>query len=294
MSCWTRRRQNGPTACSGDDPETGLPVLVRAGRYGPYVQLGRAEELSTKPKTASLLSGMTPEEVTLDEGLRLLTLPRNLGRDEAKGEDVVADNGRYGPYVRRGPDYRSLENEEQLFTVTLENALDLLSQPRARRASQAAQPPLAELGPDPVSGAPVVVKDGRFGPYVTDGTVNASLRRGDSVETLTIERAAELLAERRLRAEADGSSGAGARGRGRRRTGTASKRASGTKKASAKKTTAKKAAATKTGGAKTVATKTVATKAPVKKAPVKKAPVKKAPVKKAPAKKATAKKSAAS
>ena len=292
----------------GDDPETGLPVLVRAGRYGPYVQLGRAEELSTKPKTASLLSGMTPEEVTLDEGLRLLTLPRNLGRDATKGEDVVADNGRYGPYVRRGPDYRSLENEEQLFTVTLENALALLSQPRARRASQAAQPPLAELGPDPVSGAPVVVKDGRFGPYVTDGTVNASLRRGDSVETLTIERAAELLAERRLRAEADGSSGGGARGRGRRRTGTASKRASGTKKASAKKTTAKKAAATKTAATKTAATKTGATKTgatktgatktaakktTAKKAPAKKAPAKKAPAKKAPAKKAPAKKTSA-
>ena len=201
----------------GDDPDTGLPVLVRAGRYGPYVQLGRAEELSTKPKTASLLSGMSPEDVTLDEALRLLTLPRNLGRNEAGGEEVVADNGRYGPYVRRGTDYRSLENEDQLFTVTLDEALDLFSKPRSRRARQAAQPPLAELGPDPVSGAPVVVKDGRFGPYVTDGTVNASLRRGDSVETLTIERAAELLAERRARAEAEGPGG----GRGRRRgTGT--------------------------------------------------------------------------
>ena len=147
---------------------------------------------------------MAPEDVTLDEALRLLTLPRNLGRNEG-GEEVVADNGRYGPYVRRGTDYRSLENEEQLFTVTLDEALDLFSKPRSRRARQAAQPPLAELGPDPVSGAPVVVKDGRFGPYVTDGTVNASLRRGDSIETLTIERAAELLAERRARAEAEGA-----------------------------------------------------------------------------------------
>jgi len=277
----------------GDDPATGLPVLVRAGRYGPYVQLGRAEELSTKPKTASLLSGMTPEEVTLDEGLRLLTLPRNLGRDEAAGEDVVADNGRYGPYVRRGSDYRSLENEEQLFTVTLDGALALLSQPRARRARQAAQPPLAELGPDPVSGAPVVVKDGRFGPYVTDGTVNASLRRGDSVETLTIERAAELLAERRLRAEADGSSGGGARGRGRRSRATASKRASGTKKASAKKTTAKKTATTKTAATKSAAEKITAKKAPAKKAPAKKAAAKKTVAKKTPAKKTPAKKTPA-
>ena len=99
---------------------------------------GRAEELSTKPKTASLLSGMSPEDVTLDEALRLLTLPRNLGRGEARGEEVVADNGRYGPYVRRGTDYRSLENEDQLFTVTLDEALDLFSKPRSRRARQAA------------------------------------------------------------------------------------------------------------------------------------------------------------
>ena len=265
----------------GDDPETGLPVLVRAGRFGPYVQLGRAEELSTKPKTASLLSGMTPEDLTLDDALRLLTLPRNLGRDPAKGEDVVADNGRYGPYVRRGTDYRSLENEDQLFTVTLEDALDLLSKPRARRARQAAQPPLAELGADPVSGGPVVVKDGRFGPYVTDGTVNASLRRGDSVETLTLERAAELLAERRVRAEAEASSGgAGGGGRGRRRSAATSKRAGapGGRKTAAKKSVAKRA---------------VAKKAPVKKASIKTAPAKQAPAKKAPAKKAPAKKAAA-
>ena len=262
----------------GDDPDTGLPVLVRAGRYGPYVQLGRAEELSTKPKTASLLSGMSPEDVTLDEALRLLTLPRNLGRGEAGGEEVVADNGRYGPYVRRGTDYRSLENEDQLFTVTLDEALDLFSKPRSRRARQAAQPPLAELGPDPVSGAPVVVKDGRFGPYVTDGTVNASLRRGDSVETLTIERAAELLAERRARAEAEGPGG----GRGRRRGTGASRAGSGAKKTAAKKAPAKKA----------TAKKTAAKKAPAKKVAAKKAPAKKAPAKKTAATKAAATKSA--
>ena len=263
----------------GDDPETGLPVLVRAGRYGPYVQLGRAEELATKPKTASLLSGMAPEDMTLDEALRLLTLPRLVGRDDALGEDVVADNGRYGPYVRRGSDYRSLENEDQLFTVTLEDALELFSKPRSRRARQGAQPPLAELGPDPVSGGPMVVKDGRFGPYVTDGTVNASLRRGDSVETLTPERAAELLAERRVRAEAEGTTGGG---RGRRRTGASSARASagGAKKTGARKTGAKKTAAKKTAAKKTAAKKT----APVKKAPA----AKKAPAKKAAAKRTTA------
>ncbi|MGH9106192.1 MAG: type I DNA topoisomerase, partial [Acidimicrobiales bacterium] len=153
----------------GVDPGTGLPVLVRAGRYGPYVQLGRAEDLPKKPRTSSLLSGMVPEEVTLEGALRLLSLPRTLGRDAAGKEEVVADNGRYGPYVRRGSDYRSLESEEQLFTVTLEQALDLLSKPRARRARQASQPSqaLAELGADPVTGGQVLVKEGRFGPYVT-------------------------------------------------------------------------------------------------------------------------------
>ncbi len=274
---------------AGDDPETGLPVLVRAGRYGPYVQLGRAEELGTKPKTASLLSGMAPEDVTLDEALRLLTLPRTLGRDQGKGEEVVADNGRYGPYVRRGSDYRSLENEEQLFTVTLDEALELLSKPRSRRARQAAQPPLAELGPDPVSGAPVVVKDGRFGPYVTDGTVNASLRRDDSVETLTIERAAELLAERRARTEAEGPGGGG---RGRRRTGATRSGPAGSrgaKKASTKRTAAKKTAAKKTAVTKTVVVKTAAAKTVAAKSVAKKSPAKKSAAQKAAAKKPAAK-----
>jgi DNA topoisomerase I len=280
----------------GKDPATGLPVLVRAGRYGPYVQLGRAEELSTKPKTASLLSGMTPEEVSLDEALRLLTLPRNLGRDPASGEDVVADNGRYGPYVRRGSDYRSLENEDQLFTVTLEDALDLFSKPRSRQPRQAAQPPLAELGPDPVSGGPIVVKDGRFGPYVTDGTINASLRRGDSVETLTLERAAELLAERRVRAESEASGGgAGTGGRGRRRSAAISSRAtaSGARKTAAKKTAASKSSAKKTAAKKVPAKKAAAKKATAKKAAAKKAAAKKTVAAKAAANKTTARKSAA-
>jgi DNA topoisomerase I len=279
----------------GDDPVTGLPVLVRAGRFGPYVQLGRAEELSTKPKTASLLSGMAPEDVTLDDALRLLTLPRHLGQDPAKGEDVVADNGRYGPYVRRGTEYRSLENEDQLFTVTLEAALDLLSKPRARRASQAAQPPLAELGPDPVSGGPVVVKDGRFGLYVTDGTVNATLRRGDSVETLTLERAAELLADRRVRAAAASGAGAGGGGRGRRRsTGTSSRAgAPGARKTAAKKSAAKGGVAKKTAVEKASVKKASVKNASVKKAPAKKAAVKKTAAKKTPAKKTAAAKTAA-
>jgi DNA topoisomerase-1 len=260
----------------GPDPDSKLPVLVRAGRYGPYVQLGRAEELGkAKPKTSSLLSGMVPDEVTLEDALRLLTLPRTLGADPANGEEIVADNGRYGPYVRKGTDYRSLESEDQLFTVTLEEAVDLLSKPRARRARQAAAP-LAELGNDPVSGAPIVVKEGRFGAYVTDGVVNASLRRGDVVDTLTTERAAELLADRRARAEAEGGTGAGRRragGAGRARKATtkaapARKAAKSVAKAAAKAAPARKAAS-KAAPARKAATKTVA-KASAKSAPARK------------------------
>jgi DNA topoisomerase-1 len=205
---------------------------------------------------------MEPDGLTLEDALRLLTLPRTLGRGPDGKEPVVADNGRYGPYVRLGDQYRSLENADQLFTVTLEEAQELLSKPRARRTRETAAP-LAELGADPVSGAPVVVKEGRFGPYVTDGTVNASLRRGDSVETLTLERAAELLADRRARAELDAASGGrpGARGRSGRVTRGAKKaapakaaaKARGTAKAPAKKAPAKAAAAKKTAPAKKAA-----------------------------------------
>jgi DNA topoisomerase-1 len=237
----------------GPDPVTGLPVLVRAGRYGPYIQLGRAEELSTKPKTSSLLSDMVPEEVTLEEALRLLTLPRTLGRAPEGGEAIVVDKGRYGPYVRKGTDYRSLETEDQLFTVTLADALDLFSRPRARGNRQASQP-LAEIGTDPVSGTMITVREGRFGPYVTDGTVNASLRRGDSIESLTLERAAELLADRRARAEAEAAAGGrpvrgragratGAGGGAPRTAGATAKARSGTKAAPRKAAAAKKAAA---------------------------------------------------
>jgi DNA topoisomerase-1 len=140
---------------------------------------------------------MSPETVALEDAVRLLTLPRVVG--EIDGEEVTAQNGRYGPYVKRGSDSRSLENEEQLFTVTLDDAKALLAQPPRRRGRGAARGPLRELGTDPSSGRPVVVKDGRFGPYVTDGETNASLRRADTVEGVTLERAAELLAERRAK-----------------------------------------------------------------------------------------------
>jgi DNA topoisomerase-1 len=141
---------------------------------------------------------MSPETVTLDEAVRLLTLPRVVG--EIDGEEVTAQNGRYGPYVKKGSESRSLESEEQLFTVTLEDAKALLAQPPRRRGARGgARGPLRELGEDPSSGRKIVVRDGRFGPYVTDGETNASLRRGDTVEAVTPERAAELLAERRAK-----------------------------------------------------------------------------------------------
>ncbi len=181
----------------GVDPESGTTVVVRAGRYGPYVT--EVVDGDGKARTASLFRSMSPEAVTLEEALRLLTLPRTLG--EVDGEPVVAANGRYGPYVKKGSDTRSLESEEQLFTATLEDALALLATPKPR-GRRAAAPPLRELGDDPVTGKPIVLKDGRFGPYVTDGETNASLRAADSVEQITPERARELLQERRERGPA--------------------------------------------------------------------------------------------
>lgn len=180
----------------GNDPESGNPLIVRVGRYGPYVTEVLPDGDDSKPRTASLLKGMSPESVTLEDALKLLSLPRTVG--ESEGEEVVVANGRYGPYVKQGKETRSLESEEQLFTITLEEALALLAQPR-RRGRAAAKPPLKELGPDPASGKPMVVKDGRYGPYVTDGETNASLRAGDSPEEITVERAAELLQARRDR-----------------------------------------------------------------------------------------------
>jgi DNA topoisomerase-1 len=180
----------------GVDPETGRTIALRAGRYGPYVTELLEEGSEEKPRTASLLKSMTPETVTLEDALRLLTLPRTLG--EVDGEEVIVTNGRYGPYVKRGKESRSLETEEEMFTVTLEQALAKLAEPK-QRGRRAAAPPLKELGEDPVSKQPVVLKEGRFGPYVTDGETNASLRAGDSVESITPERAAELLKDRRER-----------------------------------------------------------------------------------------------
>jgi len=179
----------------GLHPETSRPVVLRTGRYGPYVTEEPPEGEDEKPRTASLFASMSPEAVTLDDAVRLLSLPRVVGVDA--GEEVLAMNGRYGPYIKRGTETRSLESEEQLFTVDLDQALALLAAPKTRRGRGAAKPPLRELGQDPSSGRSVVVKDGRFGPYVTDGETNASLRSGDAVESLTLDRGVELLAERR-------------------------------------------------------------------------------------------------
>jgi DNA topoisomerase-1 len=186
----------------GKDPATGLDIVAKSGRYGPYVTEVLPEDApkSAKPRTASLFSSMSLDTVTLDDALRLLTLPRVLG--ESDGEEVTAQNGRYGPYVKRGNESRSLESEEQLFTVTLEDALALLAQPKTRGRRAAASGPLRELGTDPGSGREVQVKEGRFGPYVTDGETNATLRKGDDPSSITLERAAELLAEKRAKGPA--------------------------------------------------------------------------------------------
>lgn len=188
----------------GIDPATGLEVTVRNGRFGAYVQLGEQEEDSkAKPKRASLFKDMSEESVTLEDALRLLSLPRTLGKHPDDDVEITAQNGRYGPYISWGKETRSLENEEQLFTVDLGEALRLLKEPK-RRGRRTAAPPLKELGDDPNSGKPVVVKDGRFGPYVTDGETNASLRVADTIEDMSIERAAELLQLRRERIAAQG------------------------------------------------------------------------------------------
>ena len=183
----------------GSDPDSGLVVVARAGRFGPYVTEVLPEDApaSAKPRTGSLLKSMDLDSVSLDEALRLLTLPRGIGVID--GEEVTAQNGRYGPYVKKGTDSRSLESEEQLFTLTLDQATELFAQPkpRGRAARAAATPPLRELGDDSASGKPIVLREGRWGPYVTDGETNASLRKGDDAESITQQRAIELLAERR-------------------------------------------------------------------------------------------------
>ncbi len=223
----------------GEHPETGLRVVAKNGRFGPYVTEVLPEDApkSAKPRTGSLFKSMTLDTITLDDAVKLLSLPRVVGTDD-EGVEITAQNGRYGPYLKKGSDSRSIDSEEKLLTMTLDEALAIYAQPK-QRGRAAASAPLKELGTDPVSGQPVVVKAGRFGEYVTDGEYNATLRKDDAVDTITIERAAELLAERRAKGPAK----------------KAAKR--GAKKSPAKKT-AKKSAAKKT-------TKKTSRKAPAKK-----------------------------
>ncbi|OIJ89729.1 type I DNA topoisomerase [Streptomyces colonosanans] len=239
----------------GTDPETNRPIVAKDGRYGPYVTeilpegTPKTGKNAVKPRTASLFKSMTLDTVNLDDALKLMSLPRVVGQD-AEGVEITAQNGRYGPYLKKGTDSRSLQSEEQIFTITLEEAGAIYAQPK-QRGRAAAKPPLKELGEDPVSGKPVVVKDGRFGPYVTDGETNATLRSGDSVETITSERGFELLAEKR------------AKGPAKKTAKKAAAKKAPAKKAPAKKATstaAKKTAAKKTAAKKTVATKTTAGK----------------------------------
>ena len=206
----------------GTDPDTDMPVLALSGRFGPFVQLGEVPDGSKeKPKRASLFASMDPATITLHEALALLSLPRVVGSD-AEGGEITAQNGRYGPYLKKGTDTRSLGSEDQLFTVTLADAEALFAQPKQRRG-RVAKPPLADLGVHPESGSAVRVLDGRYGPYVTDGTTNASVPRGTDPESITLEQGIELLRERAARAPAT-----------KRTVKKAAKRA-------AKKSTAKKA-----------------------------------------------------
>jgi DNA topoisomerase I len=192
----------------GTDPVTGNEIVAKEGRFGPYVtevlpEPEDAKAKKAKPRTGSLFKAMTLDTVTIDDALKLLSLPRVVGKDPNSGDEITAQNGRYGPYLKKGTDSRSLNSEDEIFTVTLEDALKIYAEPKRRgRQAAASAPPLRELGTDPASGKPMVIKDGRFGPYVTDGETNASLRKTDTVEAITDERAAELLAERRARGPA--------------------------------------------------------------------------------------------
>ena len=248
----------------GVDPASGHVIIAKDGRYGPYVtevlpepeETAEAEAAKTaktkkttkaakpKPRTASLLRSMDLSTVTLEQALDLLSLPRVVGQDPESGEDITAQNGRYGPYLKKGTDSRSLETEEQIFTVTLEQALEIFAQPKRRRGQAAARGPLRELGQDPATEKPVVIKDGRFGPYITDGQTNVTVPRSEDPATISAERAFELLADKR------------AKGPAKKRI----TRKTTSKKATTKKTTTKKAATTKKTTAKTTTSKAAASK----------------------------------
>jgi DNA topoisomerase-1 len=235
----------------GSDPETGNPIMARTGRFGPYVTeiLGEDAPKNAKPRTGSLFASMAIDDVTLDQALLLMSLPRVVGVD-GDGVEITAQNGRYGPYLKKGTDSRSLDNEDQIFSIGLDEAEAIYAQPK-QRGRAAAKPPLTELGPDPVSGNTMVIKDGRFGAYVTDGEFNATLRRGDEIETITTDRAAELLAEKRAKGPAPKKAvkkAAARKAPAKSTVGKAPVKKTAAKKASVGRTAAKKAMASDARG----------------------------------------------
>jgi DNA topoisomerase-1 len=193
--------QGGDERELGVHPEFGTQVVAKAGRFGPYVTEVLPEDSKAKPRTASLFKSMQLETVTLEDAVRLMSLPRVVGVDPADGAEITAQNGRYGPYLKKGTDSRTLASEDQLLDIGLEEALAIYAEPKRGRGRTAA-PPLAEYGVDPVSEKPIVAKSGRFGDYITDGVTNVTIPRGDTVESLTPERAVELLAEKRAKGPA--------------------------------------------------------------------------------------------
>jgi DNA topoisomerase I len=249
-----RSKREGPDRL-GEDPATGKPVLLLQGRFGPYVQLGEAEDSGPKPKRASLPKGAAPDRIDLDTALRLLSLPRDLGPHPESGKPVEAGIGRFGPFVVHDGDFRSLAKEDDVYTVGLDRALELLAQPKGGRRASAAVEPLREIGPHPADGEPVRIFEGRYGPYVKHGAVNASLPRDVAPDEVTVEQAVELLAARAGRG--------GAKTKGDRGGRTA------TKKAAAKKP-ARKSAATAPADGKPTAKKPAAKKSAAKKSAVKK------------------------
>jgi len=235
----------------GQHPQTGLPVYSKTGRFGSYVQHGELEKGSKeKPETSSLLKSQAPDTISLEQALELLALPRLVAVDPADGKEIRAQLGRYGPYISKGTDSRSLETEEQIFTIDLEGALVVFAQPRRRAGARKAAEPLRELGADPVSGGNIILREGRFGLYVTDGETNASLRKEDDPGTLLPERAHELL---QLRREA----GPSKKKTKKKTSGGGAKKAKKTpvKPASTTKVTVKKAATKKAARKKTASKK---------------------------------------
>ncbi|MCJ0894588.1 type I DNA topoisomerase [Rhodococcus sp. ARC_M5] len=243
-----------PSGNDGNDGDGGGGVKT-AVKKAAAKKAPAKKATGPKPRTGSLLKSMDLATITLEDALKLLSLPRVVGVDPESKEEILAQNGRYGPYLKKGTDSRSLADEDQMFTVTLEEALKIYAEPKRRGRQGEAKPPLRELGVDPVSEKPMVIKDGRFGPYVTDGETNASLRKDDEVESITDDRASELLADRRARGPV-------------KKKAPAKKPAA--KKAPAKKAAAKKAPAKKAAAKKTATKTTAAKKAPAKKGPAKK------------------------